>query len=82
MGDNGGIETFHVIALVHHMAPPAGFDVVFEFDPQRTVIVNAFEASVDFGGLEDEPTAFAEGDDVVHIGGGHGGGFLFGLEVF
>jgi hypothetical protein len=62
---NGGVEPFHVVALVHDRAPPGALDVVLQFDAQRTVVPGAAETAVDRRRWKHESTAFAETDDGV-----------------
>ena len=64
--DDRGVEADDVIAQLRHAAPPEIFDVPLELGAQRTVIPETVDAPVDFGGLENEPPAFAEGDDFLH----------------
>ena len=71
--EDGGVETLDVVARVDHGAPPALLDVLLELDAERAVVPHRAQAAVDLGGLEDEASALAEGDQLVHQGGvGHG----------
>ena len=51
---------------MYHISPPCVFEVFLEFDTQRAEVEKSVIASVDFGRLENEPAAFAEGYDGVH----------------
>ena len=70
MHDDGGFEADDVVAALGHGAPPGFLDVALEFGAERAVIPEAVEAAVDFGGLENESPAFAEGNDFLHQLGG------------
>src|SRR6476661_2221781 len=80
--NDGGVEADHVEVVAvgafggaaDDVVPPGFLEVAFEFDAEWAVIPEAVDAAVDFGGLEDEAAAFAEGDDLLHFGG-WGGGF-------
>ena len=49
------------------IVPPRVFQVPLEACAKRSVIPKPVDASVDLGGLEDEATAPAERDNVVHL---------------
>ncbi len=73
MHEDGGVEPLDVVPGVDHGPPPAVLHVLLELHPERTVVPDRAEAPVDLRGLEDEPPALAEGDQLVHQGGvGHG----------
>ncbi len=75
-----GIDTFHVLALVNHPAPPALLHISFELDSQRSVVPDGPGPSIDLGGLEDEAAPLAQRHELVHhIMLGHG--FAKGREV-
>ncbi len=73
-----GIDADHVVAQLHHGAPPRVLDVALQQDTERPVVPRATEAPVDLAGREDEPAPLGEVDDTVHRVGiyrvaGHGG---------
>ena len=76
--DDRAVHALHVVALAHIAAPPEVLEVFLQLDPERAVIPKAIQAAVDFGGLENEPAAFAKAHDFFHSGGrsffGHKGG--------
>jgi hypothetical protein len=69
--DDRRIETHHVVTAGDHRTPPLPFDVLFELDPQRTVVPRRFRAAVDLAGGEDKSAAFGQVDYGVDDGG-HG----------
>ena len=54
MREDRAVHPDHVIALMHHDAPPVVLQVAFQFDPEGSVIPGAVESAVDFAGLKDE----------------------------
>ena len=64
--DDGRVQPDYVVAAVHHVAPPGGFDIIAELDAKRTVVVEPIVSAVDFGGRKNESAAFAEADDFFH----------------
>lgn len=77
--EDGGIESFDIVALINHGAPPGFFDIAFEFDPDGSVIPGAAKSAVDLAALENDAAAFAERNDGIH-GNGHGEGAFVGLN--
>ncbi len=83
--DDGAIEPDHLVGRGSagqdanivmggdHVAPPGFLDVAFEFDAEGAVIPETVEAAVDFARLKNEPSAFAEGDELIHFGHVHRG---------
>ena len=61
------VETHDVVAPVYKVVPPCAFNVVFEFDAERTVVEKSVKPAVDFGGAVNEPPALAETLDCCHI---------------
>ena len=47
--------------------PPRLADVPLQLDAQRAVIPKALQAAIDFARLEQEPTPFAEGYQLIHF---------------
>ena len=72
--EDGGVEADHVVALLHHGAPPGVLDVAQHVDPERAVVVGGAEAAVDLGRGEDEAAVAAEPHHLLHqvVGGGLG----------
>ena len=60
VGQDGGIQSFDIVPLVNHGSPPSGFEIVFQFDAQRTVVVDPLQAAVDVAGLKMKPRRFAK----------------------
>ena len=58
VGQDGGIQSFDIVPLVNHGSPPSGFEIVFQFDAQRTVVVDPLQAAVDVAGLKNEASTF------------------------
>ena len=76
--DDGRFETDNIVALAGHGVPPEFLDVALEFRAQRAVVPKAVDPAVDFRGLEDEPAAFAQGDNFLHQVSGFGFGHRAG----
>ena len=57
------VESFNVVALVDHPAPPSLLDVIAKLDAERTVVPGAAEAAVDFRRGKDKPAPLGEGND-------------------
>ena len=64
--DDGGFQADDVVAPAGHGLPPGILDVAFEFGAQRAVIPEAVDPAVNFGGLKNEPAAFAQRDNPFH----------------
>ena len=74
--DDGRVDTDHVLARRHHVAPPLTLDVLLELDTQRSVVPGGTLAAVDLAAREYEATALAQADDGVDLVGGHGALFI------
>jgi hypothetical protein len=70
--DDRRVERDHVVALLDHRLPPGVDHVVLEQDAVMPVVVRVGDAAVDLRRGEDQTAAFAQRDDLVHGGGGHG----------
>src|SRR5437660_4016171 len=66
MHDDRRFQPNHVIAILRHAAPPIILDVALELRTERTVIPKAIDPAVNFGRLEDQSAALAEGDNLLH----------------
>ena len=66
MHDDCRIEPNDVFPHAGHAFPPQFFHVALQFGAERAVIPEAIQAAVNLAGLEDEPPAFAEADDLFH----------------
>ena len=60
------VEPLDIVTLMHHCAPPAFFDVTFQFDTERTVVPHRPRSTVDLGRLEDESPALGQGRKLIH----------------
>jgi len=65
--EDGGLQAYHVVAVLDEAMPPGVADVAFELDAEGAVVVGGGEAAINFAGLEYESPALAEGDDFVHF---------------
>ena len=69
---DGGVEAFDVIAGANHRLPPAVLDILLQLDAQGAVVPHRPQAPIYLGGLEDEPSALGQGDQLIHHRrGGH-----------
>ena len=68
-GEDGAVESEHVVAFLHGFTPPEVFEVAFEFCAERAVIPAAIESAVEFSSLKNEAAAFAQRYDFLHAGG-------------
>ena len=68
MHQDRAIEAHDVVPHLDDIFPPGLFDVVFELDAERAVVVAARQAAVDFAGLEYEASSLAKRYDVVEFG--------------
>ena len=59
IGQNSRIKSFDVVTFVNHCFPPGGLKIVFQFNPQRTVIVYPLQTAVNIGVLKNKTAAFA-----------------------
>ena len=69
---DGGVEADHVVAQLHHRAPPGVLDVAQQQHADGPVVVGRAEAAVDLRRREHEAAALREVDDLVEergIGG-------------
>ncbi len=64
--EDGSIQAHNVVVKLGHLLPPEVSDVVLEVYAKWTVVIGSIEASIDFGGLEDEAAAAAKRDDFIH----------------
>jgi hypothetical protein len=60
------VDAFHIGALAHHAAPPERTQVALQLGPERPVIPEAVDATVDLAGLEDEAPPRAQRDEILH----------------
>ena len=67
--DDRAIHPFHVIALAHIAPPPEIFEIFLQLHAKWTVVPEAVQATVDFGGLENEPPSLAQAHNFFHSGG-------------
>lgn len=78
VGEDGSIEAEDIVTLLDVFTPPEVFEVALHFSSEGAVVPATVQAAVDFGRLENESFAFAQGDDLLHAGGvglvfvGHG----------
>src|SRR5258708_6845596 len=63
---NGGVEAFDVVTLVHHRPPPALFDVLLELDTERPVVPHGAKPAVDLGGLKHEAAPPCQRHELFH----------------
>lgn len=66
MSENGSIESEDIIAFQYVFSPPQIFEVPFDLSAEGAVIPASVQPAVDFGGLEDESFAFAQGNNLFH----------------
>ena len=66
MREDRTVHADHVIALMHHDAPPVVLQVALQFNAKRSVIPSAIESAVDFAGLENKTAPFTQADDFFH----------------
>ena len=64
--DDGGVQPFHVVALVHVGAPPRRLDVVFQLHTEGAVVIEPLQAAVNLGPLKNKAPAFAQADEFFH----------------
>ena len=81
---DGGVEADHVVAQLHHRAPPGVLDVAQQQHADGPVVVGGAEAAVDLGRREHEAAALRQVDDLLHqirgLGVGHGAKRSGGVE--
>ena len=63
---DGGVQTHIVGVLLHELLPPRLLDVVLQLHTQGAVVPGVGEAAVDLAAGEDEATALAQGNELVH----------------
>ena len=64
--EDGGVQTHVVGVLLDELLPPSLLDVVLQLHTQRAVVPGVGQAAVNFAAREDEATAFAQGNDLIH----------------
>src|SRR6185436_10168690 len=60
------IQRFDVVATFEHRVPPSLFDIMLQQRAQRTVIITAVDAAIDFAGWENESPSFAKRHQIFH----------------
>ena len=65
--DDRAIEPDHVVAHLDVVAPPGLLDIPLQLDAQRTVVPEAVDSAIDLARGEDEPSALAQRDQLVHF---------------
>jgi hypothetical protein len=68
---NGGVQPFHIVALIDIGAPPGGDDIVFQLNPQWSPVEDALQSAVDFGAGKHKATSFAKRDQLIQGGCWH-----------
>ena len=63
--DDGGVESYDIIATAYDGLPPLPADVFLEFDAERTVVPGRSGAPVDLRRGEDESPSLAQVDDSI-----------------
>ena len=66
MSENGSIESQDIIAFPYVFSPPQIFEVPFDLSAEWAVIPASIQPAVNFGRLEDESFAFAQGNNLFH----------------
>mmetsp|Transcript_13513 Transcript_13513/g.24190 ORF Transcript_13513/g.24190 Transcript_13513/m.24190 type:complete len:388 (+) Transcript_13513:1441-2604(+) len=61
------VNSHDVLSTLYEVGPECILDVLLQFGTEGTVIEEAGESVVDFGGGEDDAATFAERDDVFHF---------------
>ena len=69
VGEDGSVESEDIIAFLDVFAPPEVFKVALEFSAKGAVVPASVQATVEFGGLEDEAFTFTQRNDFLHAGG-------------
>ena len=64
--NNTGIDANDIFSLRDKGLPPLVLDILFEFGAERSIVVKAGVAIVDFARRKDDAAAFAETDDILH----------------
>lgn len=64
--EDGAVHAHNIVPMLGHTFPPVVFEIAFEGDAEGAVIPSPIEAPIDFGGRENEPSAFAKGDNLFH----------------
>ena len=59
MADDSGIQTFHIVPVLHHVFPPCLLDSPLQGHAYRAVVPEAIDAAIHFGTLENEAPALA-----------------------
>ncbi len=68
MHQNAGIDAFDVVPFVHHGFPPQFFNIFFQFNSQRAVIVTTVNSAVNFAALKYKSAALGQRRQFVHQG--------------
>src|SRR5262249_49074553 len=68
---DGGIQTFDIVALVHVGAPPDTLHVIFELDTHPPVFQIPLHPAVELAALKEKASPLAERDNLVHRCAGH-----------
>lgn len=86
MIEDGAVHPQNIVTFLDVFTPPVVLEVSLQLGTERAVVPATVETAVEFGGLEDETFAFAQGDDGLHAVGisvlfiGHGSEKLRGRE--
>lgn len=57
--DDGGVESYNIVAHLDHVSPPGVFDIPFKFDAQGAVVEKTIATPINFRGVENEAPALA-----------------------
>src|SRR5207237_3542353 len=66
MGQDRAIQPDDVVAVAHRHLPPILLEIIFEFDPERSVIPHPVESAINLARLENEPAPLAQTDNLLH----------------
>ena len=61
-----GVKSYVVRTFLNEFFPPCFFDVVFEFNTERTVVPSVCKTAVNFGAGVNKSSALTERNDLVH----------------
>ena len=67
--EDGTIHTHDIGAFLHVDTPPVILQIALELNTQGTVVPATVQATIDFSGLKNEPSALAKADDFFHADG-------------
>ena len=62
-----GVESHHVGAELHVVAPPDALDVALQLHSERTVVPAGARAAIDLARLKNKPAPLAQRHDRVHV---------------